>query len=366
MQVITTLNKFPLKTLALASMLTFGAGGALASTTCTFTPASPNASFTINNPLDIAAGDPALRQAISYGSSSCYKRNIYVNGGFCIKMGLGSAGTPVGTAYAYRWLQKGTDYAGFQIYKDSGYSNVWGPNGAAPAQQIRETLTMTGSTAFGDWTLTEITNKSGGFPLYVELLTTFPTVAGASNIATLAPGSYSSTFNSTNNTYWRAAYGASTNADCSNGSDNSGIQSINFTVTATIAPQCKIKGGVNNIDFGTQQAGSNNLEAHTDLTVQCTRTTPYAIGLLPSNGNANGAGVMVNGANNLPYQLRKASGGSAAIWGNTTAIAPGSAGNGVQGTGTGSDQTYPIYATIASTIVAGGNYADTVTVTLSY
>ena len=366
---IISMKQLPIKTLALAGLMTLGCGSTWASTNCTFTPVSPNASFIINNPLDIVAGDPALRQAVSYGSSNCSKRNIYVNGGFCIKMGLGSAGTPAGTAYAPRWLQKGTDYIGFQIYKDNAYSNIWGPNSAAPAQQVRETLSMLGSTAFADWTMTEITNKPGGFPLYMELLTTFPTVAGVSNLAMLAPGLYQSSFNSSNNTFWRAAYGAGTNADCSNGGENSGIQSINFSVQADIKAQCKIKGAVADIDFGTQSGTATNLQGSTALTVQCTRTTPYYIGLLPGNGNTAGAGVMygqapLTPADTVPYQLRSTAGMSGTIWGNTaTSI---SVGNGVAGTGTGSDQNHTIYATLASANAAAGNYQDTVTVTVNY
>ena len=367
---VNLLNKLPLKTLALAATALFASGGAWASTSCTFTPASPNATFTITNPLDIAAGDPALRQQVSYGSTSCTKTNIYVNGGFCIKMGLGSAGTPVGTAYAPRWLQKGTDYLGFQIHKNNTYNDVWGPNDNAPAQQQRETLTMVGSTVFTAWKITEITGKgAAGFSLFMELLPTFPLVSGANSISTLVPGVYTSTFNSGNNTCWRAAYGTSVNAACSNGNDNSGIQSIAFTVTADIKHQCKIKGAIADIDFGTQSGTATNLQGSTALTVQCTRTTPYYIGLLPGNGNTAGAGLMygqapLTAADTVAYQLRSTAGMSGTIWGNTaTSI---SVGNGVAGTGTGSDQNHTIYATLASANAAAGNYQDTVTVTVNY
>lgn len=365
MQAMIALKKFPLKNLALAGLMALGSSAALASSSCTLTPASPNTNFTINNLLDVTAGDPSLKQTIPF-RMDCTKRNIYINGGFCLKLGLGSAGTPVGTAYAPRWLQKGSDYLGFQIYKDAGYSTVWGPNANAPAQQIRETMSMSGSTIFTDWPITEI----GAYPLHVELLSTFPTVAGVSTIQMLAPGTYSSTFNSGNNTYYRLAFGLGTNADCSNGGENSGIQSLNFTVTAVINPQCKITTAAADIDFGTQSGAATNLQGSTAVGVRCTRTTPYYIGLRPGNGNTAGAGVMsaispVGNTDTVPYQLRQAAGMSGAIWGDTATTS--SAGNGVAGTGLGSSASnYTIYATVPSANSAAGNYQDTVTMTVHY
>lgn len=361
-----TMNQLPLKTLALAGLMTLGCGSTWASTTCVFP--TPSASFTITNPLDIAPGDPSLKQAVGFTNTSCKKRNINIYGTFCLKMGIGSAGTPAGSAYAPRWLQKGADYAGFQIYKDAGYSDVWGANATAPNMNRKEELSMVGSVSFADWTITEINGKS--FPLYVELLASFPTVNGASSIAMLAPGVYTSTFGGGEGTGfgWRAAYGGASGGypGCTGGSDNSNFQVIGGTMKADFKAQCKINGAIADIDFGTQPGTATNLQGSTNLTVQCTRTTPYAIGLLPGNGNTTGAGVMVNGGNQVAYQLRKAAGMSAAVWGNTTAIAPGLAGNGVQGTGTGNNQNLTIYATVASANAPAGNYLDTVTVTVNY
>ena len=369
MQQIMTMNQLPLKTLALAGLMTLGCGSTWASTTCVFP--TPSASFTITNPLDIAPGDPSLRQAVGFTNTSCKKRNINIYGTFCLKMGIGSAGTPAGSAYAPRWLQKGADYAGFQIYKDAGYSDVWGANATAPNMNRKEELSMVGSTVFADWTITEINGKS--FPLYVELLASFPTVNGASSIAMLAPGVYTSTFGGGEGTGfgWRAAYGGASGGypGCTGGSDNSNFQVIGGTVSANIAAQCKIKGTVADIDFGTQSGTATNLQGSTALTVQCTRTTPYYIGLLPGNGNTAGAGVMygqapLTAADTVAYQLRQAAGMSGTIWGNTaTSI---SVGNGVAGTGTGSDQNHTIYATMASANAPAGSYQDLVTVTVNY
>ena len=363
MQPVSVFKKLSLKNLALAGIVVFGSGSAWAAADCTLTPSSPNVIFNINNLLDVTATDRRLPIAFSM---TCRKQNIWINGRFCLRIGAGSAGTPVGTAYAPRWLQKGTDYAGFQIYKDAAYSSVWGPNAAAPAQQIAGNLDMTGSTIFSYWNIN--LPNGGNYPLYVELLSTFPTVAGVNDIKMLAPGTYTSSFST--DTGWVLDFGTGYADDCTGGSGERITGALTFAVTANIAAQCKITTPAADIDFGTQSGTATNLLGTTAVGVQCTRTTPYFIGLLPGNGNTAGAGVMsaispVGNTDTVPYQLRQATGMSGTIWGNTaTSLA---AGNGVAGTGLGSSAiTYPIYATVPTANRAAGSYQDTVTITVNY
>ena len=141
MQKITPLSNFPLKSLALAGLLAFGSNGAWASSSCTFV--APNPTFNITSPLDVTSD---LKVAFPF-NMACKKTNIAINGRFCLRMGVGSAGTPVGSAYDPRWLKKGAEYSGMQIYKDSGFSTVWGPDTAGSYQQIAGTLNMLGSIA---------------------------------------------------------------------------------------------------------------------------------------------------------------------------------------------------------------------------
>src|SRR5712692_7883702 len=51
-----------------------------------------------------------------------------------------------------------------------------------------------------------------------------------------------------------------------------------FQVRITITTACQITS-VNDLDFGTQGVLSANVDASTTLSVQCTLTTPYNIGL---------------------------------------------------------------------------------------
>ena len=353
MQKITRLSNLPMKSMALAGVLAFASSGAWASIDCTLTPGSPNTTFNINNLLDVTT--PDLRLAVPL-SVACSKSGSGARVGyFCMRIGKGSAGTPAGSAYAPRWLAKdATNSVGMQIYKGSFGGAVWGSNEAGAP-----------SPNFANLVYGIALNQTYTFsmPLYVELLSTFPAVGGVNDIKFLPPGTYTSNFNDTF-TEWQARTGAAVNDDCTGLALENRVRPFNFTVTAVIAPQCKITATTADIDFGTQSGSATNLQGATNLKVQCTNTTPYFIGLKPGNSNANGAGFMLKGADQIAYQLRQAPGMSGAIWGNTATSA--AVGNGVAGTGNGLVKDHPIYATVASADGAVGTYSDTVTVTVNY
>ena len=366
MQKINSLNSAALKFGISLFLCAFYSGQAFADQDCTLTPTQPNADFSISNLLDLATNDASLTKNVTF-NVACWKTNIAANGKFCMKLGQGSAGLPTGTLYQNRWLAFGSEYMGVQIYRGANSTTNWGPDNSGTYSQISHDLSGM-SVLAGRY---DIPNSKlpADKTFTVKLLDTFPTVGGISSIKMLAPGPYQTTFNDTN-TNWRLAFGLGIGSDCSSGTiANSGVKNFSFTVTANIAAQCKIKGTLADIDFGTQSGTATNLQGSTALTVQCTRTTPYYIGLLPGNGNTAGAGLMygqapLTAADTVAYQLRSTAGMSGTIWGNTaTSI---SVGNGVAGTGTGSDQNHTIYATLASANAAAGNYQDTVTVTVNY
>ncbi|EIV7686951.1 spore coat protein U domain-containing protein [Salmonella enterica] len=134
-----------------------------------------------------------------------------------------------------------------------------------------------------------------------------------------------------------------------------------FNVTATVMKQCNISY-TNNVNFGSVNTNQTNITAFNTLGVACSNNTPYTIGLIPSNNNTAGNGVMKGTGSNtdsVPYQLRSTIGPTGTIWGNT-------AQNSVAGTGTGSTISYTVYGTAPRVNYTPDNYSDTVTVNVTY
>jgi spore coat protein U-like protein len=140
-----------------------------------------------------------------------------------------------------------------------------------------------------------------------------------------------------------------------------------FQVLITVNKACSVVAGTaSNIDFGAVDSSATNLSATSNISVTCSKTTPYNIGLQPSLGTSTtGAGVMssVTTSDTVAYQLRSGS-ATGPVWGSTATATD--VGNGVAGTGTGVAQTIPVHATVASANVTPGAYADTVTVLVNY
>lgn len=140
-----------------------------------------------------------------------------------------------------------------------------------------------------------------------------------------------------------------------------------FQVLITVTKACSvIAGTASNIDFGSVASSATSLSASNNISVTCSKSTPYNIGLVPSNLDTGGAGKMspvVAGPDTIAYQLRSVS-ATGPIWGNTAT--PIAVGNGVAGTGTGLAQSIPVWATVANANVTPGAYVDTVTVQVNY
>jgi spore coat protein U-like protein len=132
-----------------------------------------------------------------------------------------------------------------------------------------------------------------------------------------------------------------------------------FGVTATVQSDCQVS--VNAMAFGTYTATVVN--ATTAVSVTCTNTTPYNVGL--SAGLAPGATVTTRkmtgpGSAMLSYALVSSLQGGAS-WGQTVGT------DTMAGTGNGSAQSLTMYGQIsAGQYVAPGAYTDTITVTVTY
>ncbi|MGB9369466.1 MAG: spore coat U domain-containing protein [Xanthobacteraceae bacterium] len=134
-----------------------------------------------------------------------------------------------------------------------------------------------------------------------------------------------------------------------------------FAVQATITATCTINSA-STLNFGTLGVLASNTDQTSTLQVTCTNTTPYNIGL--DVGTGSGATVAVrkltSGGATVNYTLYSDS-GRTTVWGNTVST------DTVAGTGSGSAQNYTVYGRIpAQTTPAPGNYADTITVTVTY
>jgi len=144
--------------------------------------------------------------------------------------------------------------------------------------------------------------------------------------------------------------------------------SSTFQVSITIQKACTVTAGApSNISLGTVAATATNVAGNNTISVNCSKTTPYYIGLAPSNASTTGAGQMSGtGANadKVGYQLRSTAGTSGAVWGNTATTT--SVGNGVAGTGTGAAQTHTVYVTAPSANFTPDTYTDVVTVNVNY
>lgn len=145
----------------------------------------------------------------------------------------------------------------------------------------------------------------------------------------------------------------------------SGTYVFPFSVNATVVKACKASA-VSAIDLGSAPASAANIDANGNISITCSNTTPYYVGLQPSNGNSAGAGVMsapVGNSDKVPYQLYQ-NAGMSTLWGNT-ATAVG-AGNGIAGMGNGTAKSHTVYVRAPSADYRPDSYSDTVTVVVNY
>lgn len=145
--------------------------------------------------------------------------------------------------------------------------------------------------------------------------------------------------------------------------------SFALKVQAAVGNACVVSAGPNLIfgSAGGVAAGAAAVAGSDNITVTCPNKKPYNVGLLPSDGNTDGAGIMKGTGGNtdtVQYQLYSNSALSQ-VWGNTATRA--AAGNGVHGTGTGTAQSLTVHAqTSSSTDVTPDRYTDVVQIDVNY
>lgn len=134
-----------------------------------------------------------------------------------------------------------------------------------------------------------------------------------------------------------------------------------FTAQIVIQANCVINS-TNTLDFGTSGVITANIDAQADISVQCTNTTAYDVGLDAGNGASGtiATRTMENGAAAVNYQMYSDA-GRTTNWGNTVGT------DTVSGVGTGAAVTHTVYGRVPPQATpAPGTYTDTVTVTVTF
>lgn len=225
----------------------------------------------------------------------------------------------------------------YQLYQDTGYSKIWGSQ-----YQSGTTFPMV------QLNLLNLTPVTGTLTVFAKIAT--PQTAAV-------PGNYQDSYTSATALVTLNPGLLFPPTTCG----DTVAARLPFNVSAVVTKQCNISYA-NNIAFDPVKASQRNATATGSLGVACSTSTPYTIGLTPSNGNTTGSGIMAGtGTNNdkVPYLLSSTPGPSGTVWGNTSL-------NNVAGTGTGSTTAYPVYATVPSANYTPDNYADTVTISVTY
>jgi len=128
--------------------------------------------------------------------------------------------------------------------------------------------------------------------------------------------------------------------------------------TATLDATCQIS--TTPLAFSTYTGSQTDATA--TLSVTCTNTTPYNVGLdagLTAGATVTTRAMSITGAS-LPYSLFQDA-GRTVNWGNTVGT------DTVAGTGTGNAQTLTVYGRVAAgQLVTPGAYTDTITATVTY
>lgn len=241
-----------------------------------------------------------------------------------------------------RLMASGSNQLAFDLYTNAAHSTELGsyygaggcPSGNFGATGLQFSLTL---------------NSSGSG-------STTRTIYAGLNDATALPGNYAASY-SGYNVAIDYAYGT---ASCPTILGTSSVTRPTFNLSATVQAACNVVA--TNLNFGSLSLLNANVDATSTVTVQCTNTTPFNVGL--NAGNGSGATVaarkMTNGTKTIVYSLYQ-NAARTTVWGNTVGTDTAS------GTGTGSTQPLTVYGRVpAQATPAPGTYTDTIVVTVTY
>jgi len=132
-----------------------------------------------------------------------------------------------------------------------------------------------------------------------------------------------------------------------------------FNVTATVQNDCTV--AATDLAFGTMGLLASNVDSTSTITITCTPTTAYTVGL--DAGNVTGSTVddrlMASSGTTMRYQIYSDT-ARTQVWRDATDSTVG-------GTGSGLAQTMTVYGRIPpQTTPAVGSYLAQVTATITY
>lgn len=265
----------------------------------------------------------------------------------CASYDDGSGGASTG---GNRQLASGADQALYDLYTSAAYGpSHWGNRNGAP----------TGAVAQGQVTLVKTAGGGGSTAPVSTTFTAFARLFGGQTV--LRPATYTSSLNVTVDAFW-----ADTKSDCAAGGAVASAASSAQLATVTYRSECRV-GTISSLEFGTSGFIASNIDAATSVSVTCTNTTPFKVGLGP--GSAAGATTssrrMTRTAppySTVDYGLYRDPARSQ-NWGNDTAGGTDTH----NGDGSGAASSYPIYGRVPPQVTPEpGDYQDTVVLTVAF
>lgn len=332
--------------MALIVMGMWWTGAAQAQTmSCTATPA-PNLNFGSVNMLQGTPAPTSSTFTYTCNGNKLSNKSYFM---LCFSVGSGSGGG----SYSPRFLQLSGDATNsnklqFRIYQDSARTVIWGTmNDIASGYPV----------ALGPFYADNQTT-----PTYTGPLTLYSSVAPLQNTA--LKGDYGSDFmgNAGAAITWKTLTnaGAVTPSMCSG---TTGVGTFDFTVKATVANQCYAT--TSDLNFGSvSSVAAGPITGTSTINVQCTNGTPYQVGLNNGSNSTGGTNRSMKDpatARLVRYDLYRDSARSVR-WGNAKDVDTlnNQTGSGIYKPITVYGQAYP------DSLVAVGNYSDTVSVTLYF
>ncbi|UYC13526.1 spore coat U domain-containing protein [Xanthomonas sp. CFBP 8445] len=316
---------------------------AAATTTCT----AQATALSFGTLSDSAATDATAQIVVTCQTGAIsVLGTIYVR--MCLNIDEGAQGGGLGIT-PRRMLNPLNDSLGFQLYRDSARSLIWGS-------------TLSGSTPLQvDLTYSSLATGGSGTATY----TLYARVPLQSGIATgQYQNSFSGVYTNLQYRYDEPLVGnpAVIPTSCTTGGKGGGTSvQFPFVASATAAPTCTI-ASIADLDFGNQSGLIDNpLNYTTALSMNCRYRTAWQVSL--DNGqNASGTVRRMRSASGqyLTYELYRDA-ARTQRWGSTLNT------DTQTGTGTGSAQSLTLYGQVpAQQTPAPGSYSDVVKVTVTY